>query len=154
MLDVNDVLLCRPAAAGAGFHVPARPRPPRGHRQSPASLITAAVYPVHTPAAEEDLLDFLHSRADPILTEVGRRPLAELRTEPSANSFPALPVREGEHVVVRFARYPSEQEHAAYLERLRQRRLWREEIERQLTARLAGPPQRLRLQPTPRSALR
>ena len=38
----------------------------------------------------------------------GPPPLATLRTEPAANTYPRLPVREGEHVFVHLTRYPDE----------------------------------------------
>jgi hypothetical protein len=143
MLDVDDVLLLRPAAPGGGFA-----------STTASHLITATVYPVRTAAEEEALLGFLHTRVDPVLADAGREAVAELRTESSVNDFPALPVREGEHVVVRFARHADVDAHAAYRRRLAQSWTWREEVGPELRARLAGPPQRLRLEPTPRSWLR
>lgn len=143
MLDVDDVLLLRPATASTAF--------PRSSDAHPgAAVITVTVCPVPTAAAEEELLEFLHSRADAALLAAGRRPLAELRTEPAANTFPALPVREGEHVVVRLARYPTAAAYEDYRRRAAGSATWRDE----LADRLTGPPQRLRLQPTPGSRLR
>ena len=156
MLDVGDVLLLRPAADGGGFPLAGPPRPPLGAATAPGSLITATVYPLPgvDPAAEDAaLLDLLHSQVEPVLAEAGRSAIAELRTEPAANNYPRLPVREGEPVVVRFAAHDSEPAHAAYRQRLRNSPAWRE-VEPRLHALLAGPPQRLRLQPTPRSRLR
>lgn len=158
MLDSDDVLLLRPAGPGTGFPDTA-PRPPRrpdgaapAHGADP--VLTATVYPVTSADAEQELLDHLHTRVDPVLAEAGRRPVAELRTRTAVNTYPALPIREGEHVVVRVARYASLAEHAAYELRLRRSPGWQEEIRPALLGRLTGPPQRLRLQPTPRSGLR
>jgi hypothetical protein len=148
MLDIGDVLLLRPVTPGAGLPVPAGPRPPG----SPA-LVTGTVYPVPTADAEAELLDFLHSRVDPVLLDAGRRPLAELRTRTAVNTFPALPIREGEHVVVRLARYATAALHTDYVQQLAQCPTWRDELRPALHRRLAGPPQQLRLQPTPRSHL-
>ena len=103
MLDVDDVLLLRPAGPDTGLPAAAGTRPPRDARGSPDSLITVTVHPVAGADAEEELLDFLHARVDPVLREAGRRPVAELRTRTAVNTFPALPIREGEHVVVRFS---------------------------------------------------
>jgi hypothetical protein len=147
MLDVDDVLLLRPAGPGAGFA-----RPPRADGASDA-VLTATVYPVAGTGDEEKLLDFLHSRADPVLADAGRRPIAELRTKTAVNTFPALPIREGEHAVVRFAAYAGAAEHAGYVQRLRQSPRW-QEVRADLPGHLTGPPQRLRLQPTHRSRLR
>ncbi len=57
-------------------------------------------------------------------------------------------------VVVRLARYDSAAASAAHVQRLQQSRVWRDELQPDLRRRLAGPPQRLRLQPTRRSRLR
>lgn len=147
MLDVDDVLLLRPAGPGTGFA-----RPPRADGASEA-VLTATVYPVASTGDEEKLLDFLHSRADPVLAGAARRPVAELRTKTAVNTFPALPIREGEHAVVRFAAYAGATEHAAYVQRLRQSPAW-QEVRADLPRHLAGLPQRLCLRPTPRSRLR
>ncbi len=157
MLDVDDVLLLRPAAPDSGFSISAGSRPPRdadagSGGQVSDSLVTGTVYPVSTAEEEVELLDFLHAEADPVLIEAG--PVAELRTKTAVNTFPALPIRDGEHVVVRFARHDGAAEHAAYLRRLEQSPSWRDEIQPHLQRRLAGPAQHLRLQPTPRSQLR
>ena len=142
MLDVDDVLLLRPAGDNTAF-----PRSTRAH--AGAAVITVTVYPVPDSAAEQELLEFLHARVDPTLFAAGRHPLAELRTEPAVNTFPALPVRESEHVVVRLARYPTLVAYQDYCRRVGDSvTCWND-----LADRLAGPPQRLRLQPTPGSRL-
>jgi hypothetical protein len=156
MLDIDDVLLLRPVTGGGGFPLASPARGPLGAATPAGSVITVTVYPLRgvDPAGEEaQLLDLLHSQVDPVLAEAGRHAVAELRTEPAANNFPQLPVRDGEHVVVRFAAHDSQQAHAAYQQRLRDSPVW-QEIELRLQAHLAGPPQRLRLQPTPRSRTR
>lgn len=162
MLDVDDVLLLRPAGPGipggsgapADSGVPAGAGVLAGDRSGPAGLVTATVHPVADEAGGTELLDFLHAEVDPVLATAGRRPVGELRTLAAVNDYPALPVREGEHVVVRLARHDGEAEHRAYRERLDRQPEWRERILPALLGRLTGPPQHLRLQPTPRSALR
>ena len=67
--------------------------------------------------------------------------VALLQTEQAPNTFPAPPVREGEHVVVRVARYEDEAAHRA-------------DTPRELLDQLAAPPVELRLRPTARSLLR
>jgi NIPSNAP len=155
MLDIADVLLLRPVTSGAGFPVTSGAGFPIAAGPRPAdSLVTVTVYPVATADTEAELLDFLHSRVDPVLLDTGRRPLAELRTRTAVNTFPALPIREGEHVVVRLARYPAAAAHADHLQRLSRSPTWRDELRPALHRRLTGPPQHLRLQPTPGSQLR
>jgi hypothetical protein len=147
MLDVDDVLLLQPTGPETGFG-----RPPRADGESEA-VLTATVYPVAGATDEEKLLDFLRTRADPVLAEAGRRPIAELRTKTAVNTFPALPIREGEHVVARFARYANATEHTGYVQHLQASPMW-QELRDELTGLLTGAPQRLRLRPTPRSRLR
>ena len=122
MLDVDDVLLLRPLNPATGFgEQPPRPRP---GEQRPASDIVATICsldaPVDPGAIERSVL--------PALT-----PLAVLVTEPSENTFPALPVRTGEHVLVWVTRGAAEVPHVPGM---------------------VGDPVQLRLEPTPRSQLR
>lgn len=157
MLDSDDVLLLRPAGPGTRIvGTPrSRPRPGSDGRPDPIStLVTVTVYPVATAAEEDALLAFLHTGADPVQAAAGRRPVAEMRTLGAANTFPALPIREDDHVVVRLARYGSPADHAAYVDRLRRSPAWRDGILPALRRRLTRPAQHLRLQPTPRSGLR
>lgn len=145
MLDVDDVLLLRPA--GVEFALD-------GSRAggSPA-LIAITVFPLASAGDEIGFLEFLRGAVE-VVGQPGRRLLAELRTEPAENNFPALPVRAGEHVVVTVVAFDSPQVHAAYQRRLRASPQWQERVRPELTARLAGEPQRLRLRPTARSLVR
>jgi hypothetical protein len=152
MIDSDNVLLLRPVTRGGGF--PALPARPAVGSPVPATLIAGTVFPLPSAGDEQEFLDFLHDHVDPLLEQPGRRSLTELRTEPAVNNFPALPVRSGEHVVVRFSAFDSPDDHASYQHRLRDLPLWREKVRPELDARLAGPPQRLRLRPTARSRLR
>jgi hypothetical protein len=68
--------------------------------------------------------------------------------ETSANNYPALPVREGEHVFVWFSLFPDESafdEHVAAFSR------HGAEVSDALEHRLGRPPEVLRLSPTARS---
>jgi len=90
----------------------------------------------------------------PMLTDSGASILAYFITESSANTFPALPVREGEHVFVWFSRFPDEaacEDHAAALARSPG---WRGAVSEALADRLKGSPEVLKLSPTARSLLR
>ncbi|WP_147255591.1 hypothetical protein [Streptomyces sp. PT12] len=89
-----------------------------------------------------------------MLAETGGEPLAYLRSEHAPNTFPALPVREDEEVFVWFARFTDEGHIDDHLDRLRRAERWRDEALPALSERWARPPQRLRLAPTDRSALR
>ena len=145
MIDSDDVLLLRPALPGAGFP-PAPPRPAPG--EPAPSLVTATVCHADPPAAA-DLPRFYQERLAPALRDIGAVPVACLKTEPAENTFPALPVRAGEPVLVWFSRFASEAEERTHAEKLEVSPVWRE-----LLTRLPRPPQRLRLSPTGRSELR
>jgi quinol monooxygenase YgiN len=115
----------------------------------PTSLVLASIYPARTP----ELLAQLTRHVEPLLEMTGSGRLALLETEPAQNTFPRLPVREGERVVVRFSRFASDQAHAAHVERLTADPHWAQ-VQAGLAAHLAGEVQHLRLQPTARSLLR
>jgi quinol monooxygenase YgiN len=83
MLDVSNVLLLRPSRPDNGFADPGR-RDAAG----PTGVITATIW-----------------YGDEPFDDGGPVPsIASLRTLYAANTFPALPVREGEHALVLFGR--------------------------------------------------
>ncbi|PZF83640.1 NIPSNAP family protein [Jiangella anatolica] len=145
MIDVDDVHLLRPADAEGGFPFPAvgaavdRPTAPA------SSVVSVVVYPVDGDRSEFGR--FLAAEIEPALGVV---PLARLETDPSPNTFLGLPVRTGENVVVRVARFDDADAYAAHRDRWEERADLRAELDRRLTA----PPVTLRLAPTGRSLLR
>ena len=148
MLDSDDVLLLRPV--GAGFPVPGtRPAAARGE---PGSVLTATVHLLGRPV-DAAFLCWYTASVEPLLEQAGSRRLALLETEPAANSFPRLPVREGEFAVVRFARFPDQATCDAVRGRVEQSPGW-EAVASRLRDHLLAPPLVLRLRPTPRSSLR
>jgi hypothetical protein len=121
MTDSDNVLLLRMPSTQHGFHLPAeRPRT----LGEEARLVVAVIYYLpegETPEIQSD------------------SELARFVTESSENTFPRLPIREGENAFVWFGAY----ENAAAFEKERAaltRVPWRTEV--------------LRLEPTPRSLLR
>jgi NIPSNAP len=146
MVDVDDVLLLRPPAAESGFG-PQAPRPAPGARV-PASMVVATICsldgPVDVSAVDRELL--------PALATSGSPALATFVEEPSENTFPALPVRTGEHVLVwiqRMGAVGPAADHARD-EQLREA----VGVARDLLPNLLAAPVQLRLEPTPRSRLR
>jgi hypothetical protein len=140
MLDVDDVLLLRPAAATSGFAaLPPRPAP---GDHVPAGMIVATICSLAAPVAagelDRDLLPGLAASTAPVL--------ATFVEEPSENTFPALPVRTGEHVVVWIQRTDLSAVDATIKASA--------EFARALVPGLTGEPAHLRLEPTPRSRLR
>jgi hypothetical protein len=146
MMDSDNVLLLRPATAQAGFPAPSTPRPPAGHQATAApSCLLATLYYRDRPF-DEAFTGFFEQEARPLLTRAGAAPLTWLQTEYAENTFPALPVRTGEHVFAWFARFPSPDHLNAYLRA--------PEFSPALAGMITGEPQRLRLAPTGRSLLR
>lgn len=88
-----------------------------------------------------------------MLERTGSPRLALLETEPGENTFPRMPVREGEFAVVRLSRYRDEATMTAVHRRIEQA-LGRSAAMRRLRTRMVMAPQTLRRQPTPRSSLR
>jgi hypothetical protein len=153
MTDSDNVLLLRPARSESGFVLQQTLRPAREANDVPDSIVTAAIYYFDS-AVEVDFIDFFERKIKPALSENGFSDPAYFLTENSENTFPALPVREGENVFVWFARFAN----AAACERsfatLDQSRTWRDEVSVALQRRLTKPPEILRLAPTARSLLR
>jgi NIPSNAP len=108
MVDSDDVLLLRPAE-GSGFRTAGLVRAPAddtsgGAGAAPVTVVHVTV--VEVPAgAESDLIAWWTGQVEPAVRAAGGRPLGCLVTEPAANTFPALPVREDEHVLVGFVAY-------------------------------------------------
>jgi hypothetical protein len=147
MLDSDDVLLLRPV----GGDLREGPRPGRPREGSPG-VLTAAVHLLREPV-DAAFLRWYTAEVEPMLQRAGSRRLALLETEPAANTFPRLPVREGEFAFVRLSRFPDRATLTAAHRRVEQTPAWAAVVTR-LQAHLVAPPRTLRLQPTPRSALR
>jgi quinol monooxygenase YgiN len=146
MIDSDNVLLLRPATARAGFPAPAAPRPPADPPASAApSCLLVTLYYRDRPF-DPAFTSFFKNEARPLLAESGAAPLAWLQTEYAENTFPALPIRTGEHVFAWLARFPSQGHLDAHLRA--------PAFSPALEGMITGEPQRLRLAPTGRSLLR
>jgi quinol monooxygenase YgiN len=92
MIDSDNVLLLRPAWNGSGFG-PGGKRAPISATKLPDGFVTATICYFDAPISGEIVAAFRDSAPA----------AAAFVTERSANTFPALPVREGENVFVRFS---------------------------------------------------
>jgi hypothetical protein len=133
MIDSDNVLLLKPARPGA-----ITPR---------TGLHVATTWPLAA-AADAELLAFIDKTVMPLWRDAGADWLATLVTEPHPNTFPHLPVREGENVIVTWARFDDGTAHARFQATLAQSTAWLKQALPQLQRRLASPPQVLRLVPT------
>jgi hypothetical protein len=75
-------------------------------------------------------------------------------TESSPNTFPKLPVREGEHVFVWFMRFADQASYERHRAALARSKAWRSNVEPELARRLKGASEVLKLSPTARSLWR
>jgi hypothetical protein len=128
MIDSDDVLLLRPARPHSGF-VLGRKRIPGG------GFVMASVLQLDEPAEETDVASRFELTIAPSVEENGGSILAYFVSETSENTYPSLPVREGEHVFVWFAGFAD-----------------RESLDR-VSSRHADRVHVLRLSPTSRSLL-
>ena len=130
MIDSDDVHLLEPADAEHALAEHVGPRPPLGSTSYGTAEFEVVICPLH-PEGTSTYLD-RHRQSNKLS-------LPPLQTLHTANTFPGLPVHEDSHVAVTVTRYDDPAAVAAS-----------DEFDTLAT----GPVQRLRLTPTPRSALR
>jgi NIPSNAP len=140
MIDTDDVLLLRPVTPESAFD--ALPPRPRIDEPLTAATVVVTICSLDQPADPSDLEHLL-----PALAEMSPPALATFVEEPSENTFPSLPVRSGEHVVVWLQRISDGRSSDAV-------RNASADVARTTLPRLAAPPALLRLEPTARSMLR
>jgi hypothetical protein len=134
MIDSDDVLLLRAVRAG-GLDIPG----PLPQPATTPSIIVARTYslPHHQ---DIEFARYFTDEITPALADLRATPLATFATERAPNSYPRLPVREGETVFVTLTRFESAEAYDA------QRAA--------ITALDPHTPDIMRLSPTPRSRLR
>ncbi len=96
MVDSDNVLLLRPATEDGAlrrFQISAA---------SGCNVVHAGIIGLDERAADDDVAYF-RDEVTPLIEATGSRVLACLVTEPATNTFPALPVREDDTVLVWFA---------------------------------------------------
>jgi NIPSNAP len=137
MVDVDDVLLLRPARAGSAFtlgdHDGTRPR----------GLVGVTILQLEAPAEQTEIIPFFEHSIARIVGDGGGSILGYFVTEASRNTYPRLPVREGEHVFVWCAGFAD----GATLDRVAH------EANAARAPASNQAPRMLRLEPTPRSLL-
>ena len=152
MIDSDNVLLLRPVHSTSGFLLRNKNRPPRGNCAAQDGVVAATIYYFTRPPTS-DFISYFENTIHPELMEADIAILAYFVTEDSPNTFPQLPVREGEYVFVWFAGFRDQETYKSHLTKLRESKRWNSEIEPYLKKHLQGKPEVLRLTPTPRSWL-
>jgi hypothetical protein len=149
MIDSDNVRLLRPARAGSGFAF-AGERASVGATAIPGGLLVATIYTLRESAAATFAEEFVRT-AVPRLVASGARPCAIFETESSANTFPRLPVREGERAFVWFAAFDDVAAYNRHVTTLAADPSWVNDVRPALEQRFAAQPEIWRLTPTARS---
>jgi quinol monooxygenase YgiN len=147
LADNDDVLLLKPPVAAARFDL--APRPPAGTDPGPAALVVVTIQALDAPPAP-DFADRFETEVRPALEAADASVLGWMITEAAENTFPGLPVREGEQILAWVGRFADVQAHADHLVNAEQAGLG----DGFGSVSRRGVIQRLRLAPTDRSRLR
>jgi hypothetical protein len=134
MVDASDVLLLRPARPDSTFRLDGRTR-----SRIAAGFVEATILYLDG-ADQSSVVRGFEQEVAPVVAESGGTILGYFVTDPSENTFPRLPVREGESVVVWFVGFAD-------------RRSFGRAGEVARSFGLKRPPEMLRLAPTTRSLL-
>jgi NIPSNAP len=152
MIDSDNVLLLRPAHPKSGFDLAQGKRPPTGTTEIPKGLVVATIYYLKEGAVPK-FMNFFERKLKPLLIDANVTVLGYFVTEKSANTFPALPVREGANVFVWFASFPDEAAYAEHISTVLNSPRWQNQVAKELTNIVKGDREVLRLSPTARSRL-
>jgi hypothetical protein len=152
MIDSDNVLLLRPSPASCGFTFKDTARPRQGSMTKQDGFVAATIYYFDKPVTA-NFINYFENTIKPASMDAGASVFASFVTENSPNTFPQLPVREGEYAYVWFAGFLNMEAHKNYLTALRDSRVWKTEVDPFLSQTLQGKPEILRLTPTPRSRL-
>ena len=153
MIDSDNVLLQRPAVPKSGFSVENMKRPPIGSDEAPTSLVVTTIYYFER-SVPSDFINFFEQTLKPVATRLGAIISAYFVTETSENTFPALPVREGENVFVWSSTFQDSAAYENHVAAHSQSKPWRDEVSAGLTRYLDRAPEVLKLSATARSLLR
>ena len=154
MIDSDNVLLLRLAHPTSGFSLTHENRLPSGPNSNTVrdGFVTATIYYFDAPV-NSNFISYFENTIQPVLMEADAFILAYFVTEDSPNTFPALPIREGENAFVWFAGFQDQAAYERHLAGLARSKLWKGEISKSLKRRLKRKPELLRLTPTVRSRL-
>jgi hypothetical protein len=150
LYDNDNVLLLHPAAAGFALDGAQRAAP--GSAPGPTDFVVITTYHFAGPVSDA-FVRWFHDVLRPVFERCGATVVAELASDHSENTFPRLPVREGANAFVWIARFDDRAAYDQYLARLGADPAWSDTLFAALHKQLRGAPERLRLEPTPRSLL-
>jgi len=151
MIDFSNVLLLKPAGRSRGFTQDPARRPGPEDPDSEGGVIVAEITSSEH-AVNDEFVAWFETEVIPVLRRSGIVSLAHFVTEPAVNTYPQLPVRDGEHVFVWFAAFPDRAAYRSALNSLHAQEAWNGTIAPRFAA--VGLRQVLELEPTRRSLLR
>ncbi|EFH88426.1 NIPSNAP family protein [Ktedonobacter racemifer] len=111
--DVSNVFLLKPTHAATGFCLDPANRPMRDAPEVAGGVIIATISAFDAPV-DPRFVDFFENTMTPLLRSAGATLLGHFVAEPAENTYPALPVREGENVFVWFASFADEEVYRSY----------------------------------------
>jgi len=151
MVDSDNVLLLRPLRPDTAFAPSAFELPPSGTRGPGKGVLVASIVYIERNTPSE-FGEFFEQQLKPHWQQAGGAVIAQLVSEHSTNTYPALPVREKEDVFVWFSLFPDQAAVDKQQRALAQSMEWRAAAG-QLTAWTHHTIEMLRLEPTARSRL-
>jgi hypothetical protein len=152
IVDNDNVLLLHSARPDSGFALEKKVRPALG-APVPAGLIVTTLYYFDGPV-DAAFVDFFEHSVKPELARAKATILAVLTTESSTNTFPALPVREGQYVFAWFSLFENQASYERHRAILAQSAKWSEVSAKMMVRLKFRAPEVLRLSPASRSLLR
>ncbi|KOF13743.1 hypothetical protein AC244_29720 [Ensifer adhaerens] len=152
MVNSDNVLLLRPASPDVGFAPVRVTRPAPGAADLQRGLVVATICYL-APRTEDEFAGFFEAVVKPHLEQASATVLAALVTERNPNTFPRLPVREGETVFVWFSSFPSLAAYETHVAELARSETWATEVVSQMERRMWRQSEVSRLAPTARSLL-
>ena len=151
MVDSDNVLLLRPLRPDTVFAPSTVKLPPPGTRGPGKGVLVASIVYVERNTPSE-FGAFFRTQLQPRWEQAGGSVIAQMVSEHSPNTYPALPVREKESVFVWFSLFPDQAALAEQQRKLAQSAEWRAAAG-QLSAWTHHKIETLRLEPTARSRL-
>lgn len=150
MINSDNVFLLAPRSLGSTLFPTFGAPKEEAIDLADKGLVTTTICPL-APGREHEFATFFEAEARPLIEQAGARIDATFVTAAERNSFPRLPVREGEPVFVWISAFPDAEAEESYRSRLRQSAAWQETLFPDLDRRIWRPLEIARLTPTGRS---
>jgi quinol monooxygenase YgiN len=150
MVNSDNVLLLKPAPNSAPFQQRHATSPDMPARRDGNGIVVLTVCSL-APLSELDFAHQFEAKAKPFLEKAGARIDAAFVTERSTNTFPRLPVREGETVFVWLASHADAAAYRRSTSALAAIPGWKSEVFPEIDAKLWRPMEISCLTPTARS---